>query len=323
MVKFKYKYFGKIDPKLAIAGAGLGVSSLSLGVSLQRNKQADKIGRQQRELTRQQLEAMNKLNETLGIVNDSFQHYNHTPVKVKEEPKKKGFFRKFFSIESGSYKGGKRDLIKASIPKAALAGGTAGAVIGGISSGGVGAAVGGLAGGGLGAITAWMINVADESSFNSGASRDANSYNLIQAIESSYATPEESKTETETETTNRGSVGYSRTTTTNGMSPKGVLYDIDGNPNKYVISLLYRGNVMVMYINNPTRQELSILNKCLDNYCYRYKNADYSSEQIRKNTYCVEIFIVSNSEAEIATSLIESGFKLNIITGNRLGIGKR
>lgn len=304
MAKFKCKYFGKFDSRIALGAASLGISTLSLGTNMQRNRQADKIGRQQRELTRQQLEAMNKLNDTLGVVNNSFKNYKPGPITVEErKPKRKrGFFRKFFSIESGSYKGGKRDLIKASIPKAALAGG------------------------GLGAITAWMINVADESSFNSGASRDANSYNLIQAIESSYSTPEESETTTSSTNSSRrtdGSYSHSRTTTTNGMSPKGVLYDIDGNPNKYVISLMYRGNVMVMYINNPTRQELSILNKCLDNYCYKYKNADYSSEQIRKNTYCVEIFIVSNSEAEIATSLIESGFKLNIITGNRLGIGKR
>lgn len=330
MYTFKRKIFGTTGNLKYIPLASLGVSTTALGVSLQRNKQAERLGKQQQELTKKQLDAMNKLNNTLGVVNDSFQHFRPVQQQVVQQPqqqKKKGFFRRLFSVEAGGYKGNKRNLQSASITKAAALSGAAGGGIGAVAGAGFGAVAGAATGAALGAFSAWMWNIADKSSFNSGVSRNANSYNLVQVIENHYNRGDETiETSTTTSTTLSDGTVISTTnkngSTRPGMTPKGVVYDIDENPNKYVISLLYRGNVLVMYINNPSRQELTSLNQVLDKYCYTYKNADYSSEQIRKNTYCVEVFVVEGAEENIAMSLITSGFKLNIITGNRFRVGK-
>ena len=302
--------------------ASLGVSTASLASNLARNQQIAAQSKAQEKASKKQLEAMDRLTNTLGDVDKSMKNFkipaqsvSNNNNKVDNKKKPKSFFRKFFSIESGSYKGLKRVPSAVSEVKAAKALGTVGGVIGGSVGSGLGVVAGASTGAAFGAFSAWMYNRAEKSLFNSGLSRNANSYNLIQVIENKYSNPE-----TKAVSTTPGVVNIS-TKKLEG-EPKGTIYEVDSNPNKFVISLLYRNNVLLMYINNPSRQELGILNEKLDEYCFTFKNADYSSEQLRKNTYCVEVFVVSGAEENLLTSLIDSGFKLNIITGDKFGIDK-
>ena len=251
------------------------------------------------------------------------------------------FRQKDFSIQEGGYKGGKRELNKASYPKRIgfLAGGgaVAGAAVGfkkaaeiGVSTaakgGLIGAGLGLAAGAAIGAFSAWMHNKCDESAFNSGLSNGANSHTLISILEDNYLNTnpdceEINVTKTVTDDATGATTTIGRKTVKNndnGVVAKGIVYNVDGDPNKYVISAYYSANVLVLYINRPKNHELSFLNKILDNYCNRYKNADYTATQIRNGVYEVEVAVVSGTETYLCEQLVDSGFCLNIITGNKI-----
>lgn len=334
MTKFKEKNFGNYNIGKNFVGnlikdptkaAALGLSGTALAVSMHRNRQLERQGREQKKLGQQQLKAMQELTRTLGTVNTSMQNFKMPPPSQyyqQKQPEKKGFFRRFFSIQEGSYKGGKRKPVKSSVLKGATIGAGAGAVGGAILGAGAGATIGAISGAGAGALFVWLSNVADESLFNSGCSRNANSYNLIQVIEAAYSNDDPDSEEISL-TDKESGISTRSTFNKKAISPKGLVYDIDGDPRKYIISALYKGNTLVMYLNDPDTQEMRKLNEVLDNYCYKFKNADYSSEQVKKNIYIVELFVVEGAEEDIIMSLINSGFKINILTGNRFGINNR
>lgn len=246
------------------------------------------------------------------------------------------FRQKDFSIQEGGYKGSRRELNKASYSKRmgilggigagvgmmAVAEGTKGSAL---NRGLAGAGVGLAAGAAIGAFTAWMHNKCDESAFNTGLSNGANSYTLIQYLEELYANTNPDNEElnisrTNVDLTTGSMVTVAKKTTrsnTSGVVAKGILYSVDDDPNKHVISMYYSANTLVLYVNKPRNNELSFLNKILDDYCFKYKNADYTATQIRNNVYEIEVAVVDGTEGDICEKLIDSGFCLNIVTGNR------
>ena len=338
MIKFKQKEcsgkakvtetikYVKQHPTLPIAVASLGIAGTNLAVNARRHKEAS-------EYQEKQLNAMNKLTKALGKVDDTISQQSQN---IKKDESKKPFFQfKKFSIEEGGYKGGKRTPGKGNYLVGAGVGAATGSIFGGLvghadGKAGKFAAIGGIIGAGVGALSTWLNNIADKSLFNSGFADNSNSYNLIQEIEDLYAPKEPDENEEETTVTETDSWG--RTITRKKrvqfnkkkvVSPKGVIYDVDSDPKKYPLSVLFRGHVLMMYVNNPSRQELGLLNRVLDAYCFAYKKADYAAEQINNNVYVVELYVIENTLGNIAKSLIDVGFKLNILTGNKFGVGKR
>jgi hypothetical protein len=243
------------------------------------------------------------------------------------------FRLKRFSIEDGGYSGNKRTVASGGIGKAAAIGGGLSALVGGLATRNIGGALGfGAIGAGVSALFKYLSNVADESSFNKSLSSSCNSYKIIEAIEDEFNVneldPEEDEVTTSSTETDEN--GRAVTVTRRRMhkkkqtlSPKDLMYSVDGDPNKHVISMLLQGNVLAVYINDPNSRELSMLNNILDNYCYQYRNADYSSHLAGKNKYVVDIKIIDGTESVVPLTLIKSGFKLNVLTGGKLGIQGR
>lgn len=319
------KKFISDHPVIPISTLGVGISGTNLAVNASRQKEA-------REYQEKQLRAMNNLTTALTDVDKSLKETKRVEKPEPKSVEKKIDLKKFrlFSIEDGGYKGDKRVPGKGGYLGGTLAGSAVGAGLGGVlamgTNSGIGKAalIGSVIGAGVGALATWLNNLADKSIFNTGKSTNANSYNLVQGIEDHYkeSSPDEEETTiTSTETTENGrTVSRSHRVQTNKretVSPKGIVYEIDADPKKYSISVLYRGNVLMMYVNGLSRQELGSLNNILDHYCHSYKNADYLSNKVSKNVYVVEVCVIKGTENDIVMKMIESGFKINILTGNK------
>lgn len=331
MIKFKKKEYSKATgtgrrvinfvkehPMIAISSTGLGISGTNLAVNASRHREAKKY-------QENQLKAMDDLTKALGKVDKSLKNTTPGQVKPAEETTRIGRL-KLFSIEDGGYKGGKRTPGQGSYLAGMAVGAAGGGVLGFMAKGEkAGGLIGAGIGLGVGALFTWLSNLADKSVFNSGKSTNANSYNLIKEIDQSYqnqAPDEEEETTTITRTTENGTtVSKTKRVQVNKVQntdPRGIVYDIDGDPKKHTVSVLYRGNILMMYIYKPTSIELKTMNYLLDTYCHSYKNADYISSTVSKNVYVVEVNVIRGSENFIAKELINSGYKINILTGNKI-----
>lgn len=236
--------------------------------------------------------------------------------------------QRLFSLESGSYDGSRRTPRGSGdgILGGAILGGLIGAAWGGIgTSSKKGALIGGLAGAGLGAVTTWLSNISDQSSFNSGVNDKYNSWDFLDSLDSYFnEDTQDSEVTTSSTETNGNS---SRTVTKKSIvRPKrdaeGIRYDIDGDPRKHVVNILFSGSA-ALYINKPTPKEISIIDKVLDDYCRLFKKADYLSEKVGKDSYFVDLKLIEGYENWVGIELIERGIKLNVITGQRFGIKKK
>ena len=237
--------------------------------------------------------------------------------------------QRLFSLESGSYSGSKRTprSLSQGIANSTVIGGLLGAALGGFSGGKV--LTGGLIGAGLGAVSMWLSNITDQSVFNSKINDRYSSYDFIDEIDRLYNKQEEDSeiTTSETESVKTGKTISARTVTKKStIRPKreseGIRYDIDGDPKKHVVNILFSGSA-ALYINKANPREIQIINQTLDDYCKYFRNADYVSESIGKDSWFVNIKLVNGYESWVGTDLIERGIKLNIITGQRFGISKR
>lgn len=226
------------------------------------------------------------------------------------------FFRKNFSIEDGGYSGNKRRVLSGGYGSAMLAGGGIGTVIGSITP--PGAVVGATIGAGIGAWFNWLANIADESKFNTKISTSCNSYKIVKAIEdeyNSYDSEEDISSTVTTTSDGRKIISTKRKQSNKNPIPtRELLYDIDKDPKKFAISMMQQGSVLVIYLNDLNKMELSIVNEILDSYCFNYKNADYSSHRCGKNSYVIDLKVLDGAEGLIPLSLIENGFKINILT---------
>lgn len=352
MKKFKQKDFSKTKaalkfikdhPVLPISAGSLAVGIANYATNTKRTKDNEKY-------QKAQLEAISSMNKSLIENNKSLREVSTAlgenskrlsesrQISVPQQStaptrvKKKRF--KLFSIQDGGYKGRKIAPEKSNVGIGAGIGAVIGSGFGLLdahtnpaASGSTSVAIGALLGAGIGALFTWMSNVANESIFNSGLSRSANSYALVKALEN-YFTPKTENSEeevvTETETIGNKTVSRSRKTIStprkSTVNPVGMLFSVDADPKKYVCNILLRGNVLVILVNDPTPNELRIMNAILDKYCSKYRNADYTSRKLDKKSYLVEIKVVQGAEAEVVLGLINNGIKVNILTGDRFGI---
>jgi hypothetical protein len=230
-----------------------------------------------------------------------------------------------FSIQSGGYAGDKRIPMHGGKTKWGLIGAGIGSVIGVLNIltdkthgkksipiflGGIGASTA------IGALLKWILNGLDQSVFNSKLTAGS-AYKLIDTLDA-YILGTES--DTTVKTTNTDDNGNSTEVSTTSHSRKkhkleGLVYDIDGNPDKYMINILYDGTTMILTLNNPSKSLLSYLNDDLDSYCHNYKYMDYRSKLIGKNKYIVEIKTARDTAIGIPYNLYTYGYKFNIITG--------
>lgn len=336
----------------------LPVSTTALGINIANYKTNKRRTEEGKEYQEAQLQAMKDLNENITrnneallIVKDALgenskrlserRDEEYKPISKKRKknilaaifrPKEE---EKDYSIQEGGFKGRKVEPQKANVFKGASVGTVIGAGVGLIPTLGtrtdsktkmISAGIGALVGSGLGALVTWLDNVARKSVYNTGLETKANSYDLVVALEDYYTPdPEDEEEEVITTTENYGGIRVQRTTKTktrekkSQISPIGMLFNIDADPKKHVINILLRGNVMVILINKPTNTELNKCNIILDNYCKKYRFADYSAEKLGKDAYLVEVNIVKNSSDEIVIDLIDSGLKVNILTTDRFG----
>lgn len=356
MKKFRQKEFNKIidylgkHPTLPIS-TGTLIFSGSNYITNSRRYNKD------RKYQKDQLKAMenltNSLTDTVNSMKDmnsSLKNVNKelisergisSKMQQRDENKKSSFFgnifrRKNYSIQDGSYTGNKRLISNGSYKMGALIGagiGLAGTSVNLINNPSVSnklkattIGVGTILGAGIGALTGYLKDIIDKSIFNKGLSK-INSYDIIDYIDSIYYTEDvEKKTISKITPTNKKSNYFDLIEEQEeitkkvrpSVNPRGIIYDIDGDPKKYTLNLMCRGNVMVILFNDPSKYDLKGLNSVLDNYCRDYKNADYISNKISKNSYTIEINIVEGAYESLIRSLINSGFKLNIITGNKI-----
>lgn len=357
MISFRQKIFSnkelinrtaryiKDHPVLPLSAASLGIGVANYRTNTRRQREGVEQHKEQLKALNnlnsnitKNSEALNKLDQILKESNKVLGETNKKESTTKKKSRS-GILsilkRKNYSIENGGFRGRKIEPSPSSISGGALVGGSIGALIGTAAghsnptgSTGIFALIGAGVGAGLGALVTWMSNIANKSIFNSGLSNNANSYTLCDYLDKYYREPEVSEEETvssQKQVGNRQITTTTRRTTSTGskINPVGTLYNIDSDPNKHVVNILLRGNVMVMLVNKPTSFELKKLNIVLDKYCSSYRLADYTSEKLGKDIYLVEINIVNNTEGSFVVSLINAGIKVNILTTDRFGIKNR
>lgn len=344
-MKFRQKYFSKTKgiikyikdhPILPISTASLGVGVANYATNTARM-------RENREFNKAQLSELENLNNSIAIntktaklLREALDRNTGVLVLKKTRKNKNILFKKKekdFSIQSGGFKGRKVEPSGGGYLTGTAVGAGLGAVVGiGLShpsnprsfTGAV-ATVGALLGAGIGAVVTWLSNTAERSIFNSGLSHRANSYTIIKGLENYYAPKENDSIVEEEEVTQQyRNIKHTVRTSTKPrkslISPVGTLFSVDSDPKKHTVNLLLRCNVLVMLIIKPTNMELTKLNNVLDSYCKSFKAADYTSQRVDKDSYLVELKVVSGAEINPLINIINSGIKINILTTDRFGI---
>jgi hypothetical protein len=131
---------------------------------------------------------------------------------------------------------------------------------------------------------------------------------------------------TNSNTTTSGGITTKKKVTVHKKERYVVPYCIDGKPDSFTVNITLRFGVLVMLISNPVRQELQIINQGLDEYCHYFKNANYTSKTLCKNTYLVELQVVGENDYRYLYSLVNKviapmlwgGIKVNFVTDNAL-----
>lgn len=150
-----------------------------------------------------------------------------------------------------------------------------------------------------------------------GYTNPDSSYNTSNNWNSNY---------TNSNTTTSGGITTKKKVTVHKKERYVVPYCIDGKPDSFTVNITLRFGVLVMLISNPVRQELQIINQGLDDYCHYFKNANYTSKTLCKNTYLVELQVVGGNDFRYLYSLVNKviapmlwgGIKVNFVTDNSL-----
>lgn len=322
-----------IDVKTLIGVGSLGIAGTSLALNKRNIYESEKSRATYAKELKQNREQNKKLLETLDKLNNNLErkkliNYNYyipesakAEEKVKEMPVEKpakrrkflglfstkgnsynNYLQKNYSIESGRYSGeknydfwehGGNKNTKELKKTVGIATRIAGSVAGRLRSGGwVGAINGYLIGLLLSDLFTCLLALAEKSAFNTSKSNCLKPKDLTKIVEDLYSD--------------------------SNSDPVGKIYDIDKPAQNYTVSILSKGSVFAMLIYRPSRNELRQLNKILDEYCAKYKNADYASENVegKENSYLVELNVIKGTEKSFIKSLISTGIKFNIITEN-------
>lgn len=330
--------FFDVKTVLGVGSLGTALTSLSLNRrSIKDNEKARKESalelKRAREQNKRLLDTLDKLNSNLErkkLINYNYympaeKSKNLPKEQPKEQPKGRrrflGLFsnntnsyrQKNYSIQTGSYIGEKdyknwregnsstRESKRIIGSVARIAGSTAGTIVSGSLAG---AATGYLTGMVLSGIFNILRTAAERSVFNKSVTSGLVPGDLLKIVEKYY---KDSNIK---------------------VDPVGKVYDVDKSASNYTVSILSKGSVFAILVYRPSRLELRQLNNILDDYCKKYKNADYASENIepKEDSYIIELNVIKGTELDFIKSLIDTGIKFNIITKDtnlRNGIGMK
>jgi len=96
----------------------------------------------------------------------------------------------------------------------------------------------------------------------------------------------------------------------------GITYSvhINKNPMGYVVNLLYSNGVLEILFVNPRSNEISKIDKVLDEYSSKYEEeVGYIATQPAHSIFHVEIKLKEGTESEVPEMLHEEGFKINVL----------
>lgn len=89
---------------------------------------------------------------------------------------------------------------------------------------------------------------------------------------------------------------------------------INKSPMGFIVNLLYSGGVLEILFVNPRSNEISKIDKILDEYCSKYnEEVGYIATQPAHSIFHVEIKLKEGTESEVPEMLHEEGFKINVL----------
>lgn len=93
-------------------------------------------------------------------------------------------------------------------------------------------------------------------------------------------------------------------------------YTVNSDPYSSKLSVAISGGIMVMYINDLTDNEITIISDQLDESCKEDRYSDYKSQPMENGGYLVTVVLSSmKSVCKLLTSIINDlGIKINIIS---------
>lgn len=91
---------------------------------------------------------------------------------------------------------------------------------------------------------------------------------------------------------------------------------INQDPRKSIVNLLYSNGILEILFVNPRPNEISKIDKVLDEYSSKYEDTGYIATQPAHSIFHVEIKLKEGTESEVPEMLREEGFKINVLINN-------
>ena len=88
---------------------------------------------------------------------------------------------------------------------------------------------------------------------------------------------------------------------------------INQDPRKSIVNLLYSKGILEILFVNPRPNEISRIDKVLDEYSSKYEDTGYIATQPAHSIFHVEIKLKEGTESEVPSMLYEEGFKINVL----------
>lgn len=88
---------------------------------------------------------------------------------------------------------------------------------------------------------------------------------------------------------------------------------INQDPRKSIVNLLYSNGILEILFVNPRPNEISRIDKVLDEYSSKYEDTGYIATQPAHSIFHVEIKLKEGTESEVPSMLYEEGFKINVL----------
>ena len=88
---------------------------------------------------------------------------------------------------------------------------------------------------------------------------------------------------------------------------------INQDPRKSIVNLLYSNGILEILFVNPRPNEISRIDRVLDEYSSKYEDTGYIATQPAHSIFHVEIKLKEGTESEVPSMLYEEGFKINVL----------
>lgn len=88
---------------------------------------------------------------------------------------------------------------------------------------------------------------------------------------------------------------------------------INSNPKENIVNILFSNGVLEILFVNPRSNEISRIDKVLDEYSSNYEEVGYIATQPAHNIFHVEIKLKEGTESEVPEMLHKENFKINVL----------